>query len=57
MVGFLGWMLYRIKRLEVQGRADNADVDRILQQVEDLHEHLRSVRLEIGELSERVDFT
>jgi len=56
MVGFLGWMVYRIKRLEVQGGADNAEVDRILEQVEDLHEHLRKVRVEMGELSGRVDF-
>jgi hypothetical protein len=57
MVGFLGWLLYRVKRLEGRGTADNADVERIMEQVDGLREQLSNVREEIGELHERVDFT
>lgn len=57
MVGFLGWLLYRVKRLEGQAGAGNVDVERIMEQVDVLHEQLVSVRAAMGELSERVDFT
>lgn len=56
MVGFLGWLLYRVKRLEGRAGAGNTDVERLIEQVDVLHEQLVSVRAELGELSERVDF-
>ncbi len=56
MVGFLGWLLYRVKRLESGINADNADVERVLEQVDALREQLMTVHDEMGQLGERVDF-
>ena len=56
MVGFLGWLLHRVKRLESVSRADNADVERVMEQVDALREQLMTVHDEMGELNERVDF-
>ena len=57
MVGFLGWMLYRVNRLESRGVVDTEDLDRLMDHLDVLRNQLGSVREEMGELSGRVEFT
>lgn len=56
VVGFGGWFLFRIKRLEVRARADDAEIERLVEQVAAIGEQLAGVRDAVGELQERLDF-
>ena len=56
MVGFLGWMLYRVKRLESTSGKNKAEVERLIEQVDALQEEVTAAGEQAGELQERVDF-
>ena len=56
MVGFLGWLLYRVRRLEARSRARNGQLEQLIEAVDELRDQLMTVRDETGELQERVDF-
>lgn len=56
MVGFLGWLLYRVRRLEAGRGGGGEDVEQLAEQLDVLRAQLSAVRDEMGQLSERVEF-
>ena len=56
MAVLLGWMLYRVKRLE-GGREDRSELGTIYQQLDALRDQVFAAEDDMAKLNERVDFT
>jgi len=57
MVAFLAWLVYRLKRLEESRAVGGPELRELIERIETMQTELLSMRDDVGELTERVDFT